>query len=153
MASSRIVLPERRRSYRFALTPLADAMFQLLIFFMLSTSLTPYSLLTVQSAQAPQTQQAAAAGQAQDAPEQPAASPQPDVALWTLEAETIIAGGQRFDFDALPDLAQALGAPGVPAAVILIVRPSARVQDITTVLATLRAAEVGSVQVSSAGSL
>ncbi len=40
-------LPKSERRYTFALTPLADAMFQLLIFFMLSTSLTPYSLLTI----------------------------------------------------------------------------------------------------------
>ena len=50
MASRRAPLPERPRRYRFVLTPLADAMFQLLIFFMLSSSLAPYSLITLKTA-------------------------------------------------------------------------------------------------------
>jgi biopolymer transport protein ExbD len=144
---SRIYLPERQRNYRFALTPLADAMFQLLIFFMLSSSLTPYSLLTVQSAPGDAGAEQAAAGPASDDPPQQMSAPPADVTLWTLEADTVIVGGQRFDFDALDALADALGTAGAPADVILIVRPSAQVQDVTTVLARLRAAEVASVQV------
>ena len=50
MASRRAPLPERPRRYKFAMTPLADAMFQLLIFFMLSSSLAPYSLITLKTA-------------------------------------------------------------------------------------------------------
>lgn len=145
--SARIHLPERRRNYRFALTPLADAMFQLLIFFMLSSSLTPYSLLPLQSApgSAAETGAAPAPAEAEQAPQSPATPG--DVVLWTLESDTVIVGGQRFGFDALTALAEALGTAGAPADVILIVRPSAQVQDVTTVLARLRAADVGSVQV------
>ena len=40
--------PHRPRGNRFPMTALADAMFQLLIFFMLASSLTPYSLLPLQ---------------------------------------------------------------------------------------------------------
>lgn len=147
MAPRRILLPERKRNYKFALTPLADAMFQLLIFFMLSSSLTPYSLLTLQSAPAPaNAANAAAAGTSTEAtPPQAAAA---DVALWTIEADAVMVGGQRFEFDALDALAEALGTP---ASVILIVKPSAQVQDVTTVLARLRAADVGSVRISSGG--
>ena len=140
-------LPERKRNYRFALTPLADAMFQLLIFFMLSSGLTPYSLLTVQSAPGAPTTEAAAGGDA-DTSEPPPAQAAQEVALWTIEAEAVIVRGQRFGFDALDDLADALGVAGAPSEVVLIVRPTAQVQDITTVLARLSAANVTAVQVS-----
>ena len=150
MATHRILLPERKRNYKFALTPLADAMFQLLIFFMLSSSLTPYSLLTLQSAPgAANTASAPAAGTSNEATPLQAATA--DVALWTVEADAVRVGGQRFEFDALDALAEALGTPGTPASVILIVRPSAQVQDVTTVLARLRAADVVSVRISSGG--
>jgi biopolymer transport protein ExbD len=141
-------LPKRRTNYRFALTPLADAMFQLLIFFMLSSGLTPYSLLPFQSAQAQANAAPTVSGEEGEDPEPPALEDAGDVALWTIEAETVLIGGQRFGFDALDDLADALGTAGSPGAVVLIVRPSAQVQDITTVLARLSAAEVASVQVS-----
>ncbi|WP_284376840.1 ExbD/TolR family protein [Sulfitobacter pacificus] len=141
-------LPQRRTNYRFALTPLADAMFQLLIFFMLSSGLTPYSLLPFQSAQAQVDAGPSVAGEEGEDPEPPAPEQAEDVALWTIEAEAVLVGGQRFGFDALDDLAGALGTAGSPGSVVLIVRPSAQVQDITTVLARLSAAEVASVQVS-----
>ncbi|MCX7561645.1 biopolymer transporter ExbD [Sulfitobacter sp. F26204] len=141
-------LPQRRTNYRFALTPLADAMFQLLIFFMLTSGLTPYSLLPFQSAPAQATAEPSVAAEDGTLPDTPAMDEQGDVALWTIEAKAILVGGQRFGFDALDDLAGALGTAGSPGAVVLIVRPSAQVQDITTVLARLSAAEVSSVQVS-----
>ena len=147
---SRLDLPQRKPTYRFALTPLADAMFQLLIFFMLSSSLTPYSLLTLQSGPA-QPGDATAAGSETTA--EPSAQTTPgDTALWTVEAGGIVVGGQAFDFATLPSLAAALGTASAPANVILIVRPTAQVQDITSVLEALQAAEVGSVQVT-AGAL
>lgn len=149
-SASRLALPTRKRTYRFALTPFADAMFQLLIFFMLSSSLTPYSLLTLQTG-TPDAETSTAAGNdpaaAAAPPPQPAGVPQ-DVALWTIEAGTVRVGGQDFEFDALPALADALGTPSSPASVILLVRASARVQDIASVLEALQAANVGSVQVS-----
>ena len=90
-SASRLALPTRKRTYRFALTPFADAMFQLLIFFMLSSSLTPYSLLTLQTG-TPDAETSTAAGNdpaaAAAPPPQPAGVPQ-DVALWTIEAGTV----------------------------------------------------------------
>lgn len=151
MAVSRIQLPERKRNYRFALTPLADAMFQLLVFFMLTSSLTPYSLLTVQSAPGAAGPQDSAPGDAAATDQPQEAVPPGEVNLWTLEAEAIVVGGQRFTFDALPALADALGASGGPASVVLIVRPSARVQDVTTVLSQLHLARVDQVQVTTGG--
>jgi biopolymer transport protein ExbD len=63
----------RPRKYGFALTPLADAMFQLLIFFMLSSSLSPYSLIALTRG-APAGQSAVLPGVADEA------APTPDVA-------------------------------------------------------------------------
>lgn len=143
-----IELPVRKRRHRFALTPLADAMFQLLIFFMLSSGLTPYSLLSLQSA-AGNAQEEAPAGQDTAISEALPPDALPQKALWTVDAETVIVGGQRFGFDALDDLAAALGVAGAPSEVVLIVRATAQVQDITTVLARLTAANVTAVQVKS----
>lgn len=142
--TARLALPERPRNYRFALTPLADAMFQLLIFFMLSASLTPLSPLTLQSAP-PDLDQAATPGE-QGGGRSAAA----DVAIWTLRAGGLDIGGQSFGFDALQGLAAALGQGG-PAGVVLVVDDTAQVQDLAVVLASLQGAEVASVQVSRGG--
>ncbi len=142
-----IQLPQRTRRYRFALTPLADAMFQLLIFFMLSSGLTPYSMLTLQSAAGEVTDETPG-GQDDQTTEPPPPTEPLEQALWTIDAETVIVGGQRFGFDALDDLASSLGVAGSPAEVLLIIRPTAQVQDITTVLARLTAANVTAVKVS-----
>lgn len=144
---STLDLPERPRNYRFALTPLADAMFQLLIFFMLSTGLTPYSMLPIQSAAAPA--EPGAVGETplpSSAP--PAESALANTRIWTIEAEAIVVGGQRFDFASLADLAATLGTRDALANVVVIVHPSARVQDLTAVLAELQGANVASVQIS-----
>ena len=132
--------------------PLADVMFQLLIFFMLSTGLTPYSLLTLQSGPGEATAQPAGGGAATGAPPaQPGVLQPGEAAIWRVEADAVIAGGQRFGFDDLEALAGALGSEGAPARVVLVVGRDARVQDISTVLARLKAADVGSVQLSTGG--
>ncbi len=148
---SRIQLHERKRNYRFALTPFADAMFQLLIFFMLSSSMAPYSMLTLQTAPGV-TDGAAAPADEGVADQPPGPALAAEVVLWTVEQGRVSAGGQNFDFSELDALAEALGAGGVRVDVVLVVRSSARVQDVTTVLARLRLANVGSVQIS-AGAL
>ncbi len=138
----KIELPRSPRRYTFALTPLADAMFQLLIFFMLSSSLTPYSLLTLRSGPGSQ----AAAGETEQAPEP--GQPEDPAATWTIENGAILAGGQRFGFDSLAGLAGILAQRETPN-VLLISTPRAQVQDIVTVLETLAAAQITSVQVGS----
>lgn len=143
--ASRIDLPVRRPNYRFALTPFADAMFQLLIFFMLSSNLTPYSFLTLQSAPAVGDAPASAM---ENAPPPSSSETPGEVALWRIEAGNIVVGGQSFEFDALGDLANALGTASAPADVILIVRGSAAVQDVATVLEALEKAHIGSVRIS-----
>ena len=138
------LLPRRPRGrYAFVLTPLADAMFQLLIFFMLSSNLAPYSLLTLKSGAGPGAAGADPAGAA-DLPE--IAQPAADAAIWTVTAGEVIAGGQRFGPDALADLASALAAQPDPT-VVLILRGGAQVQDLSNVLEALTAAGVQSVQI------
>lgn len=134
-------LPRSSRKYVFALTPLADAMFQLLIFFMLTSSLTPYSLLTLSSGPGQETTE----GDTQaDTPDP--GTPQDPAATWTIENGAVLAGGQRFSFDSLPGLAGILAQRETPN-VLLISTPRAQVQDIVTVLETLAAAQITAVQV------
>ncbi|MEL7166371.1 MAG: biopolymer transporter ExbD [Pseudomonadota bacterium] len=151
MGSSYEPLPERPRSYRVALTPLADAMFQLLIFFMLSTSLTPYSLVTLKT-----TPDAVEESEAQNEPvgpedenaEQPAPAAVEDsgTTIWELGNGTATTNGQVFEIDQLASLAEAIGSQDDPGQVVIVVGPEARVQDVATALEALDSAEVEAVQ-------
>lgn len=133
-------VPRPKRNYNFALTPLADALFQLLIFFMLSSSLTPYSLLTL-------TPGAGTGSGTGDAPsEAPQGAADGGAASWVIDSGSILAGGQRFSFDALPQLAGALAAAETPN-VLLISSSEAQVQDLVTVLEALSAAGIKAVQI------
>lgn len=142
MASGRISdLPRSTRRYTFALTPLADAMFQLLIFFMLTSSLTPYSLLTLRSGSGTE----GAASASDPPPAQSQTSPLKS-AIWQIENGQIVASGQRFGFEQLPQLAGALLAAGTPQ-VLLITKPTAQVQDLVLVLEILTAAGIEAIQI------
>lgn len=147
MSGRRIELPRRERRYGFSLTPLADAMFQLLIFFMLSSSLTPYSLLTLRAADAaaPRDELREGLVAAEDAPEPQDAVP--DANLWTLETDGVRARNQFYTFDILPDVARALTQASPDVRIILNVAAEARVQDLTTVLAVLRRSDIANVSV------
>ncbi len=133
-------LPRSTRRYTFALTPLADAMFQLLIFFMLTSNLTPYSLITLQSGP----------GSTPSATEERTnAQPQPATAqsaIWRIDNGGIVSNGQYFGFDRLLPLANALKAAGTPQ-VVLVSTPSAQVQDLAFVLEKLTAAGIGQIQI------
>lgn len=134
-------LPRSTRRYTFALTPLADAMFQLLIFFMLTSSLTPYSLLTLRSGSNANSNVPAAAAEQNQPQQQPSKT-----ATWLIENGQIIASGQAFNFDLLPQMADALIAAKTPQ-VLLITKPSAQVQDLVFVLERLSAAGIEAVQI------
>ena len=137
-------LPSRSsRGYRFVLTPLADAMFQLLIFFMLSSNLAPYSLLLLRSGDAGESPGGGGAAPSDFVPD-------PGVAIWQVDAEQVVVGGLTIGFDRLPDLAQALSADG-EASVVLILRDTALVQDLTTVLEALTGAGIKQVQIAAGG--
>lgn len=142
----RIALPRRAPNYKVALTPLADAMFQLLVFFMLSSNISPYALLPLRSG-------ALAGGGAGEgaggtAPPATAAVDPGQTAVWTVGREVVVAGGQRFGFDRLRDLAGALAAAGT-ARVLLIARADAQVQGLVQVAEELARQGVTDVQVAS----
>ncbi len=144
-----LVLPRRNRRYRFSMTPLADVMFQLLIFFMLSANIAPYSMLDVRTG--------ALSGGGGTTPD-PDSETQPgrttdirSTAVWTLdETGTILASGQRFDPARLAALADALTAQGTRD-VLVVLRRDVAVQQLVTVLQTLAARGITSVQIASGG--
>ncbi|WP_103257467.1 ExbD/TolR family protein [Tabrizicola aquatica] len=140
---------ERRPNYRFGFTAFADTMFQLLIFFILSSGMTPFSLITLKTAAA-MTEGGTGDGGGDGSSPAAAVAP-PELALWTIEGGELLISGQRFPYDMLPALAEALGTPAAPADVVLIVRGSAQVQDVATVLSALQAANVGSVRIAAEG--
>ena len=155
MASKKVPLPERKRSYRFVLTPLADAMFQLLIFFMLSTSLTPYSLITLKTASAaapdPNDEQTSGAGIDETKPAPPPRSDTVDVTLWTISNGSVRTAGQDYDITQLGSLADAIGSQDTPGQVVLIIGDTARVQDVAQALEALEGANVAGVQITREG--
>jgi biopolymer transport protein ExbD len=125
----------------FSLTPLADIMFQLLIFFMLSSSLAPYALLPLSSP-------ASATATAPEAPDRPA--PQADTALpaqviWHLERGTLRAGAERIPLEALPAALDALRADGIDD-IVVFVTAEARAQDIADLLEPVRRAGLARLQ-------
>ena len=144
-----LVLPRRTRRYRFSMTPLADVMFQLLIFFMLSANIAPYSMLNVRTG--------ALSGGGGTTPD-PDSETQPgrttdirSTAVWTLdETGTILASGQRFEPARLAALADALTAQGTRD-VLVVLRRDVAVQQLVTVLQTLAARGITSVQIASGG--
>ena len=152
MARVQIADPRGKRNYTIALTPLADVMVQLLIFFMLTSNLTPFSMLTVQSGQDPVPEDSAPAQDtlAEAPPPDPADPPEDQAiagqALWTVQAGGVVIGRQRFDLSLLPQLAQALRDAGDDR-VVLTVAEGARIQDIVSVLEALNDVEIEAVQI------
>ena len=138
----KIALPARQRRYRFSMTAMADMLFQLLIFFMLSANLTPFAMLDLRMG-----------GLAGPAEAQDGASAHSDTlsdiratAVWTLSARGLTAGGQRFGLEGLEALADALALQGT-ANVLVVLRPDVAVQDVITVLEVLAARGIASVQI------
>lgn len=127
------------------MTPLADVMFQLLVFFMLSSNVMPYALLTVRSGGIETDGKEPDDSTLHSAPTAAATT-----AVWTLAADGITASGQRFGLDRLPDLAAALGAQQTRN-LLLIIRPGVDIQTVVTVLEQLAARGITSVQIADGG--
>lgn len=144
LVSHRIALPRRERRYGFALTPLADAMFQLLVFFMLSSNLTPYSLLGLRNGAIAST--GSAAQQPDEARSEDAVLSARETVIWSVNRDSIVANGQRFGFEALPRLAEAARQAGT-LRVLLVTRSDAQVQGVVSVLETLAAEGIADVQI------
>ena len=115
----------------FALTPLADVMFQLLIFFMLSSSLSPYALVPLVPPSDPRAAEAVLEGQP---PEDIQQSP---VAIWQVGRGEIRANGARLNPDQLAPALEELMASGTEE-VLLLTSASATTQDIATALEAIR---------------
>lgn len=130
--------PAPRHKPAFALTPLADVMFQLLIFFMLSTSLAPYALLPLGGAPP------AGDGAAETQPNTDAASfdrPQ----IWHLGRNSLRVGNERGTLADAPDLVAAAQGLGV-GEVLLFPSQAATAQDVATVLEALQAGRIARVR-------
>jgi len=140
-----LTLPRNPPRYRFVLTPLADAMFQLLIFFMLSSGLTPYSLLTLRAGEGTTVANSSGTGTTSAQ----TATAFGDIAIWTITPDGLQIRGQDFPFSALPDLSAAIPQEE-DASILLILRETAMVQDLTFVLEALTAAGITNVQVAEA---
>ena len=143
-------LPVRKRTYRFALTPLADAMFQLLIFFMLSSSLTPYSLISLQSAPDAALSASAASSGPIRYDETAALAAEPTAAqgpIWRLYDGRVTTGGQEFPLDQLSQLAAAFAEQAQPETLTLLLASDARIQDVASAMAALETANLIGVRI------
>lgn len=89
----------------FVLTPLADVMFQLLIFFMLSSSLAPYALL-------PLRREATAGAAPEPAPAAPPAAATAPVPVWHLGRGEVRAGSERIALEEIGAALDALAGQG-----------------------------------------
>ena len=136
----------RRRSVAFSMTALADVLFQLLIFFMLSSNLAAYSMLPLRSGAL----RGDGGGEASGAGT--AVTEASTTAIWTLNPDGIVASGQRFGLDRVQVLADALALQKTRH-VLIILRPDVPVQNVATVLELLSAHGITSVQIAEAPSV
>jgi|GEM_PF-1184107 biopolymer transport protein ExbD len=122
--------PDRAGARRgFSLMPLADVMFQLLIFFMLSSSLAPYALLSL-------TAPARTPAEARESPRPAQERPDPATAaqvIWHLERGTVRAGSNRIRLAVLPAALAELREDGIDD-IVVFVSDAARAQDIAGLL-------------------
>lgn len=136
-------LPQRTPNYRFSFVPLADVMFQLLVFFMLSSNFSAYSVLSLKTGAVTVSGTASAS---ERAPQQGPETASQATVIWTLGPQGVIARGQQFAPDQLEPLAAAAQKQGIRD-VVLITRPQVKVQDIVTVLELLNRHQITSVQI------
>jgi biopolymer transport protein ExbD len=125
---------QRKQTARFMLVPLIDVIFLLLTFFMLSSSIEPYSSVMLGEY-----------GQEAESSVEPATPARPDLVL-SVSRGGIQANGNSI---ALADVAATLAALRREGAetVIVFTRATATVQDIVTVLDALRKASFTSVTI------
>lgn len=124
--------PRPPRRLPFVLTPLIDVMFLLLIFFMLSSQIAPYSLISVGGV-------AEEHGAAAETP----AAPLHDIAIRVL-AGSVELGGETLPTAELHDRLRQLVDAGATGAMVIAGR-SATVQDIVDVLEMLQASRLDTV--------
>lgn len=123
--AAQALLPDtrpRRGGPAFALTPLADVVFQLLVFFMLAAGVSPYSLLPLAAPAAEAAGIAAPWGGGS--------------AAWHISSGRIRAGNAAIAIADLPEALEALRGVEI-GEIVLFATPGATVQDLATVLETL----------------
>ncbi|MBL8583255.1 MAG: biopolymer transporter ExbD [Rhizobiaceae bacterium] len=120
----------RRRRVVFVLTPLIDVIFLLLIFFMLSSQIAPYSLLPI----------GRIVGQAAgDMPSAPAEGTLPSMTLRVAHG-FVAAGEERIPIPDLAATAERLRGEGI-SSYVLIASSAAQVQDMVSVMEALGRSE------------
>jgi len=130
------MLPQtRRRRVSFVLTPLIDVIFLLLLFFMLSSEVAPYSLLPLSDVASGREETAAP-------PPEPS-SPRLPLAVRVLHGQVRI-GNEAIPFAELEEAVRGLRREGSEA-YLLIPTASATVQDVVSALEALKKASVASV--------
>jgi biopolymer transport protein ExbD len=123
------LLGRRQRRAAFVLTPLIDVMFLLLIFFMMSSQISPYSLISIGGI---------------STADEPASAPSPDSRtdlVLRVSAGFVGIDGERVPVSALRT---ALGqwGPGERTGALVLPDRSATVQDVVDVLEALQAAGI-----------
>ena len=136
------LLRPRARRRGFALTPLADVMFQLLLFFMLTSALAPYALLPLGT---PAGASSATQGQgATPLPEAP--GPMAELqAIWHLGRDEIRSGQVRIALDLLPQALEGLQADGIRDLVVLVTH-TAQTADMARLLEAVQQADIARLQ-------
>lgn len=128
------MLPEiARRRAGFMLTPLIDVIFLLLIFFMLSSQVAPYSLLPFGGGAAAETGEGRAAG-----------APVANAPTLRVGRDIVLIGGSPVAMPDFPSAVADLQAQGVRD-FLVVTLSAATVQDVTTALEVLHRAGAGRV--------
>lgn len=132
-----IATPLRQKQKGFVLTSLIDVIFLLLVFFMLSSQIAPYSLLTVSGGASQQE------STTQAAPSVPANATS-DM-MFIVSRGHVRAGSETIPLDQLPAALKRLRDGKQLNATVLTTR-SATVQDIVTALEIFETARIASVR-------
>jgi biopolymer transport protein ExbD len=138
MSRNRLRVP-RKQTARFMLIPLIDVIFLLLTFFMLSSSIEPYSSLTLGEYR----QQDEQGGEREAGT--PASETRPDLVLAVSRGQ-VQANGEMLALEGFNDAVASLRREGAET-VIVFTRASATVQDVVTVLDALKKAAFKSVTI------
>lgn len=136
------IFRSRRKTRGFALTPLADIMFQLLLFFMLTSALAPYALLPLGAPAGSSDQSEAQAAQSLAQTPGTLAEAQ---AVWHLGRDEIRSGQVRIALDLLPQALDGLQADGIRDLVVLVTG-AAQAADLARLLEAVQQADITRLQ-------
>ncbi|MDD7971950.1 ExbD/TolR family protein [Roseinatronobacter alkalisoli] len=134
------LLLARRRARGFTLTPLADVMFQLLLFFMLTSALAPYALLPLGAPAGASTD-----AQARETPPPSGTIPAQAQAIWHLGHGEIRSGQARIALDLLPRVLEGLQAEEI-SELVVFVTSDARTSDLATLVEAVQHAGLARLQ-------